>query len=746
MHLCVINAGLFTVNCQITRSQRTEDTYLLSRLQNLSTRQPFKFPNGCHDAIQSSPLSDKIPMTSLINPAVPLLYLVRTKVANDSTHKLRNESQSSEDRRDLKCCKEVINSECLPSVGMYFRHPLHTRPPKSQCARSPSLGPMLGDIGRIPIISLSGCKSLSDILSELPLPQPLPKTVSGPELIDDPQVYQEAQNLLQSHSDFLVESLSSALASTTTDGIVLKNDQPNAPIDFHTLPPVLKDAITKMPNILEENRSFKCIYSSKEVLQILNKEVGKSSAKLTSPTKSIPSSNARHQPAITGPTVAPVKLTLKQPQPPGEVSGSGIEGIYSVTAVEPLKLSIKRASILPHMQETSKRSKIKRRSKNSSSTSSASNPLSNPVISGNQNVWPINPAESLKPQSVPGAQVPIPIHTSPSSIVQQSSRHHQLLPTAVVAPVPPGLPNPSPSVQLVIPPPPPTTSSTSRKSGQLLSNVFNQLLHSSEQDSTIASLLSSSDGQSTGTPTSMEPPFHPRSPPLSVPSNCSYPATPGMNSSSLSVNNPNVGSVGPVPDPSPINAIFDTTAGANADLSDGRGDSNPQPAVPPQPPPPPPPRGLAAYLQKSRYHHAEVVASPEEGDAYARQHGSVPPMSSSASSPWTERRSGAHASTASNVGAGIYPTSSSSLTSTPNGQEAGSKEKRGTGLADIWNSLIQFASFDLFKLTGNLNENKIAPSSIFPREQIRKDVVSQTNRDSNLEPAALSLALPFLTI
>lgn len=53
---------------------------------------------------------------------------------------------------------------------------------------------------------------------------------------------------------------------------VLKNDQPNAPIDFHTLPPVLKDAITKMPNILEENRSFKCIYSSKEVLQILNKE------------------------------------------------------------------------------------------------------------------------------------------------------------------------------------------------------------------------------------------------------------------------------------------------------------------------------------------------------------------------------------------------------------------------------------------------------------------------------------------
>lgn len=122
--------------------------------------------------------------------------------------------------------------------------------------------------------------------------------------------------------------------------------------------------------------------------------MGKSSAKLTSPTKSIPSSNARHQPATTGPTVAPVKLTLKQPQPPGEVSGSGTEGIYSVTAVEPLKLSIKRASILPHTQETSKRSKMKRRSKNSSSsTSGASNPLSNPVISGNQNIW-VNPSSN----------------------------------------------------------------------------------------------------------------------------------------------------------------------------------------------------------------------------------------------------------------------------------------------------------------------------------------------------------------
>lgn len=281
----------------------------------------------------------------------------------------------------------------------------------------------------------------------------------------------------------------------------------------------------------------------------------------------------------------------------------------------------------------------------------------------------MHPAEPAKPPVLPPQ--PQIVHSSPP--VQQTSRHLSL-------PL-----NPSPTVQLVIsappppPPPPPAKDPLTRNSGQMLSNVFNQLLHS-EQESTIASLLSSSDGQSMGTPASMEPLHHPRSPPLSVPSNCSYPATPGMNSSNLSVNNANTsGSAGPVPtstntDPSPINAIFDTAAAA--DLSDGRGESNPAPAPPP---PPPLPRGLAAYLQKSR-HPAEAVASPsEEGiDDYARQHGSVPPMSSSASSPWTaERRGGIHTSGTSNTGAGIYPTSSSSLTSTPNGQEAGSKEKRG---------------------------------------------------------------------
>lgn len=78
---------------------------------------------------------------------------------------------------------------------------------------------MLGDIGRIPIITLSGCKSLSDILSDLPLPQPLPKSSSGNELIEDPRLAQEGQVCLQRCDDWLADSLASVLSATSVDAV-----------------------------------------------------------------------------------------------------------------------------------------------------------------------------------------------------------------------------------------------------------------------------------------------------------------------------------------------------------------------------------------------------------------------------------------------------------------------------------------------------------------------------------------------
>ncbi|VDL94437.1 unnamed protein product [Schistocephalus solidus] len=79
---------------------------------------------------------------------------------------------------------------------------------------------MLGDIGRIPIITLSACKSLSEILSELPLPQPTPNVPPDTaKLLNDPIVEESAQTNLQSCKEWLVDILATALDSTSTDSM-----------------------------------------------------------------------------------------------------------------------------------------------------------------------------------------------------------------------------------------------------------------------------------------------------------------------------------------------------------------------------------------------------------------------------------------------------------------------------------------------------------------------------------------------
>lgn len=78
---------------------------------------------------------------------------------------------------------------------------------------------MLGDIGRIPIITLSACKSLSEILSDLPLPQPCPQSHSNDDLIADPRLLEAAEACLRSTDDWLVETLASTLDKTSTENM-----------------------------------------------------------------------------------------------------------------------------------------------------------------------------------------------------------------------------------------------------------------------------------------------------------------------------------------------------------------------------------------------------------------------------------------------------------------------------------------------------------------------------------------------
>ncbi|VEL15762.1 unnamed protein product [Protopolystoma xenopodis] len=78
---------------------------------------------------------------------------------------------------------------------------------------------MPGDIGRIPIISLSSCKSLTDILPELPLPQPTHASIAARNILFDQKITEDAYRCVNSREDELINQLVLALGSTSTDSM-----------------------------------------------------------------------------------------------------------------------------------------------------------------------------------------------------------------------------------------------------------------------------------------------------------------------------------------------------------------------------------------------------------------------------------------------------------------------------------------------------------------------------------------------
>lgn len=70
---------------------------------------------------------------------------------------------------------------------------------------------MSGDIGRIPIISFSSCKYLTDIVSELPLPSAQDVPLRCQTLLYDSEIAREAYKGINSRDEKLVHSIFDAL-------------------------------------------------------------------------------------------------------------------------------------------------------------------------------------------------------------------------------------------------------------------------------------------------------------------------------------------------------------------------------------------------------------------------------------------------------------------------------------------------------------------------------------------------------
>ncbi|XP_014208560.1 nipped-B-like protein [Copidosoma floridanum] len=104
---------------------------------------------------------------------------------------------------------------------------------------------MNGVIPSIPVTTLAGIASLSDLLTEMPLPAPLPQTLTNKSLLFHPRVADEAQILLSSSDENLVPQLIMSLSQTSSDHIELKDHYASfeQPLEEQQNPPELLQAI-----------------------------------------------------------------------------------------------------------------------------------------------------------------------------------------------------------------------------------------------------------------------------------------------------------------------------------------------------------------------------------------------------------------------------------------------------------------------------------------------------------------------
>ncbi|XP_053394741.1 nipped-B-like protein isoform X2 [Mercenaria mercenaria] len=90
---------------------------------------------------------------------------------------------------------------------------------------------MNGEVPNVPITTLAGITSLTDLLPELPLPTPLPNAINNKSLLHNSKLSEKSRKLLEDADDALVEQISEILRQSTTDDIELKDNLEGAPVD-----------------------------------------------------------------------------------------------------------------------------------------------------------------------------------------------------------------------------------------------------------------------------------------------------------------------------------------------------------------------------------------------------------------------------------------------------------------------------------------------------------------------------------
>uniref|UniRef100_M3ZSI3 Nipped-B protein n=1 Tax=Xiphophorus maculatus TaxID=8083 RepID=M3ZSI3_XIPMA len=109
---------------------------------------------------------------------------------------------------------------------------------------------MNGDMPHVPITTLAGIASLTDLLNQLPLPSPLPATTAK-SLLYNGRISDEVSSLLVCRDENLVTQLAHSLNQVSTEHIELKdnlgNDEPEG-----DMPILLQTLLTRNPRIFRD--------------------------------------------------------------------------------------------------------------------------------------------------------------------------------------------------------------------------------------------------------------------------------------------------------------------------------------------------------------------------------------------------------------------------------------------------------------------------------------------------------------
>ncbi|XP_063699884.1 nipped-B protein [Culicoides brevitarsis] len=129
--------------------------------------------------------------------------------------------------------------------------------PKSAKCTSYSIMAERDNIPSIPVTTLAGLISLSDLLSELPLAEST-QSSANKSLLFHPRVAEEANNLLQSQDPTLIEPLLQAIQQTNSDNIELKDAYKDSQSRVlpHDAPNLLQVIFSFDSNVFNHQRSF----------------------------------------------------------------------------------------------------------------------------------------------------------------------------------------------------------------------------------------------------------------------------------------------------------------------------------------------------------------------------------------------------------------------------------------------------------------------------------------------------------